>query len=61
MKTNRSTTKRRGILFASLLLAVPLSGIGTFAVAERISSYSIDQQQRDIHMRIQQGIDSGLP
>lgn len=60
MKTNRSTTKHRGILFASLLLAIPLSGIGTFAVAERISSYSIDQQQRDIHMRIQQGIDSGL-
>lgn len=60
MKTNRSTRTYRGALFASLLLAVPLSSISTCALAERISSYSIDQQQRDIHARIQQGIDSGL-
>ena len=61
MKINRSIMKyRSGVLCASLTIAALLSGVNTHAVAERISSYSIDQQQRDIHTRIQQGIDSGL-
>ncbi len=60
MKINRSAMKYRHTLFASLTVATLLSGASTLAVAERVSSYSIEQQQRDIHMRIQQGIDTGL-
>lgn len=59
MKINRSTTKPCNVLFASLAVFVLFSTAGTPAVAERISSYSINQQQHDIHMRIQQGIDVG--
>lgn len=60
MKINRSGMKYRSTLFASLTVAALLSGASALAVAERVSSYSIEQQQRDIHMRIQQGIDTGL-
>lgn len=60
MKINRPTTKYRSVLFTSLAVAALLSGVVTSALAERISSYSIDQQQHDIRMRIQQGIDTGL-
>ncbi|HWU98061.1 MAG TPA: hypothetical protein VN114_06080 [Oxalicibacterium sp.] len=60
MKINRSAMKYRHTLFVSLTVATLLSGASTLAVAERVSSYSIEQQQRDIHMRIQQGIDTGL-
>lgn len=68
MKTGRTAirthagreVKKHGTALASLALALLLSGTAASAIAERVSSYSVDRQQQDIRMRIQQGIAAGL-
>ncbi len=53
-------TKKHKTIFASLLTAGLLMSIGVPALAERLSSVSIDQEQQNIRIRIQQGVAAGL-